>query len=499
VTGTLARENTMRNPKRTAASASALMIGVGLIAFISIFATSAKASINAAVDRSFAGDFVINSGAGSTGGVDPALAQRLNALPQVAAATGERSGSMLILGQPYMIAAVDPRTAGQIFNVSPVQGSIGALGADGIAVYQDDATKHHLTLGSPVSVVFRDTGPKTLRVALIYGDNQAAPSANPGSKTSYFLGTPGYDANFAAPHFDTQVFVKKAPGVSTAAALAAVKTVAAKYAPGTTVQDQAAYKAEQTKGINQILALIYTLLALAIVIALLGIGNTLALSIFERTRELGVMRAVGMTRRQLRGTIRWESVIIALQGTLLGLVVGVFFGWALVRAQKSNGITVFSVPWLTLVIMVLLAGLAGVVAAILPSRRAAKLNVLRAIVTELYVVHALQQAPGEPARRHGQPVGGQPEGEHRGHGRPGGDADAGQARDGRGLEGADAARGGRGGGDEGGTQVNRAHRGDARSSPEGLDRRHQAGDVGQGHQGRTAKQQRQLGGAPCDL
>src|SRR6266566_4263607 len=363
VTGTLARENTMRNPKRTA--------------------SSAKASINATVDRSFAGDFVINSGAGSSGGgVDPALAQRLNGLPQVAAATGERFGSMVILGQPSMIAAVDPRTAGQIFNVSPVQGSIGALGADGIAVYSGDATKNHLKLGDPVSVVFRDTGPKTLRVALIYGDNQAAPTANPGSKTSYFLGTPSYDANFAAPHFDSQVFVKKAPGVPTAAALDAVKKLSAQYAVGATVQDQAAYKAEQTKPINQILALIYTLLALAIVIALLGIGNTLALSIFERTRELGVMRAVGMTRRQLRGTIRWESVIIALQGTLLGLLVGVFFGWALVRAQKSQGITTFSVPYLTLLIMIVLAGLAGVAAAILPSRRAAKLNVLRAIVTE---------------------------------------------------------------------------------------------------------------------
>ena len=380
VTGTLARENTMRNPKRTAASASALMIGVGLIAFISIFASSAKASINATIDRTFAGDFVINSGAGSSGGgVAPALAQRLNTLPQVAAATGERTGSMLILGQPTMIAAVDPRTAGQIFNVSPVQGSIGALGADGIAVYSGDATNHHLTLGSPVSVVFRDTGPKTLRVALIYGDNQAAPSANAGSKTSYFLGTPGYDANFAAPHYDTQVFVKKAPGATTAAA---VKTVAAQYAPGTTVQDQAAYKTEQTKPINQILALIYTLLALAILIALLGIGNTLALSIFERTRELGVMRAVGMTRRQLRSTIRWESVIIALQGTFLGLLVGVFFGWALVLAQKNQGLSVFSVPYLTLIIIILLAGLAGVAAAILPSRRAAKLNVLRAIVSE---------------------------------------------------------------------------------------------------------------------
>ena len=176
--------------------------------------------------------------------------------------------------------------------------------------------------------------------------------------------------------------MKKAPGVTTAAALAAVKTVAAQYAPGTTVQDQAAYKAEQTKPINQMLALIYTLLALAIVIALLGIGNTLALSIFERTRELGVMRAVGMTRRQLRGTIRWESVIIALQGTLLGLLVGVFFGWALVRAQKNQGHHRVQRPVPDPDHHVLLAGLAGVVAAILPSRRAAKLNVLRAIVTE---------------------------------------------------------------------------------------------------------------------
>ena len=176
--------------------------------------------------------------------------------------------------------------------------------------------------------------------------------------------------------------MKKAPGVTTAAALAAVKKLSAQYAVGATVQDQAAYKAEQTKPINQLLALVYVLLALAIVIALLGIGNTLALSIFERTRELGVMRAVGMTRSQLRSTIRWESVITALQGTVLGLLVGIFFGWALVRAQKNQGITVFSLPYLTLVILIVLAGLAGVAAAILPSHRAAKLNILQAIVTE---------------------------------------------------------------------------------------------------------------------
>jgi putative ABC transport system permease protein len=383
VTGTLAGENTMRNPKRTAASASALMIGVGLVGFISILAASTKASVNATIGRSFAGDFVIDSGAGmGGGGGDPALARRLNALPQVAVATGESIGPAVIFGKVQTIAAVDPGTAGEIFNVSPLQGSISALSADGIAVDKDVATKNQLRLGDPVAVVFRDTGRQTLRVALIYGDSQAAPSASPGGKASYFLGTPAYDANFAAPHYDFTVFVKKAPSVTAAAALAAVKKLTAQDAVGATVLDQTAYKAEQAKPIDRILALIYTLLALAIVIALLGIGNTLALSIFERTRELGVMRAVGMTRRQLRSTIRWESVIIALQGTVLGLVVGVFFGWALVLAQKNQGLTVFSVPYLTLLIVVLLAGLAGVAAAILPSRRAAKLNILRAIVTE---------------------------------------------------------------------------------------------------------------------
>jgi putative ABC transport system permease protein len=151
---------------------------------------------------------------------------------------------------------------------------------------------------------------------------------------------------------------------------------------GATVLDQAAYKAERAKPINTLLRLVYVLLALAIIIALLGIGNTLALSIYERTRELGVMRAVGMTRSQLRGTIRWESVITALQGTFLGLLIGVFFGWALILALKNQGITVFNIPYWTLLIVIVLAGLAGVVAAILPSRRAAKLNILRAIVTE---------------------------------------------------------------------------------------------------------------------
>jgi putative ABC transport system permease protein len=374
VAGKLARGNAMRNPKRTAASASALMIGVGLVSFITVLASSTTASVNSTIDRSFAGDIVIDSGAGLTGGIDPALAHRLNGLPQVSAATGIGTGIGEVFGKVEMMSAVDPQTGSKIFHVSPVAGSIGGLGLSDIAVYKDVASSHHLTLGSAVPVLFRDTGRHTLRVALIYGDSTAAPAPR------YFLGTPAYNAYFAQ-HYDSAVVVQKAPGVRTAAALKAVRAIATHYS-GTTVMDQAAFKAEKAKSVQQMVALMYVLLALAILIALLGIGNTLALSIFERTRELGLMRAVGMTRRQLRATIRWESVIIALQGTVLGLLIGVFFGWALVAAMNNQGITTLSIPVLSLVIMVVLAGLAGVAAAILPSRRAAKLNVLRAISSE---------------------------------------------------------------------------------------------------------------------
>jgi putative ABC transport system permease protein len=374
VTGELARKNAMRNPKRTAASASALMIGVGLVAFITILASSTTASVNATIDHSFAGDIVVDSGGGLMGGVDPALATQLNKLPQVSAATGVGIGVAEILGKPEQLGAVDPAEAGKIFDVSPVEGSIASLGRTGIAVYKGVATANHLKLGSIVPVLFKDTGPQRMRVTLIYGDAAAAPSAR------YFIGTPAFNANFAV-RYDSLVVVQKAPGVGTAAALAAVRAVATKYS-GTTVMDQTAFKAERVKPVRQMLGLVYTLLALAIVIALLGIGNTLALSIFERTRELGVLRAVGMTRRQLRASIRWESVIIALQGTVLGVLIGVFFGWALVLSMKDQGISEFSIPLLSLAIVVVLAGLAGVAAAILPSRRAAKLNILHAIVSE---------------------------------------------------------------------------------------------------------------------
>lgn len=372
VPGEVARENAMRNPKRTAATASALMIGVGLVCFMTVLATSTKTSINRTVDKAFTGDFVISSGAGQGfGGVDPSVARRVQKLPQVASATGLRLAPMRVEGKTDIVATVDPATAYDIIDVQPLAGNRN-LGPNDIAVYRQTAEDKNLRIGDLIPVQFANTGAKSLRVALIYGENQ--PAGN------YFIGTATYDANFPN-HYDYQVYVKKAPGATTEATQQALEQVTAAF-PGTKVLDQSGLKAQFTKPVDQLLALVYALLLLAIIIALLGIGNTLALSIFERTREVGLLRAVGMTRSQLRSAIRWESVIIALQGTLLGLLIGLFFGWALVRALHDQGVTTFAVPITTLVFVVVLAGLAGVVAAILPSRRAARLNVLRAISAE---------------------------------------------------------------------------------------------------------------------
>jgi putative ABC transport system permease protein len=373
ITGQLARENAMRNPKRTAATASALMIGVGLVGFITIFAASTKASFSQTVDRVYTGDYVVTgSAAFGMGGIDPVLARKAAGLPEVSEVAFIRGAFMQIDGKPTQIIAASP-SALRFFDVGQLSGSPSdLLASDAIAVHEDKAKELSLHVGDVVPVDFKDTGSKHLYVRMIYKELQ--PSGD------WLLGTATYNAN-VADQFDYQVFVKKAPGASPAAALAALERVAADY-PGANVFDQEGYKADQTRFVDQLLGLVYALLALAIVIALLGIGNTLALSILERTRELGVMRAVGMTRSQLRSAIRWESVVISLQGTLIGLGVGVFFGWALVRGLEDQGLVAFTVPVTRLAVIVVLAALSGVVAAVLPARRAARLNVLQAVVTE---------------------------------------------------------------------------------------------------------------------
>jgi putative ABC transport system permease protein len=371
VPGTLARENAMRNPKRTSTTAAALMIGVALVGFITVLASSTKASIDDAVGTAFTGDYVIDSGSMGTGGFNPQLTAALNDLPEVQVASPIRMTSVRIDGSALEIFGADPATIGDVFDFGDVTGALDQLGPTQIAVLADEATDRGLQIGDPVQVEFGETGVQTFTVGATYTEDAFA--------GTYFVSLDAFEAN-VADQFDTMVFVATDDGVSADQARGAITAATDDY-PQADVQDRDEFAGAQAAQIDQMLNLVYALLALAVLIALIGIANTLALSIFERTRELGLLRAVGMTRGQVRATVRWEAVIVALLGTGLGLAIGLGFGWAVVEALGSEGITVFVVPGTQLAIITVLAALAGIAAALLPARRAARLDVLRAIST----------------------------------------------------------------------------------------------------------------------
>lgn len=372
VPGELAQENAMRNPKRTSTTAAALMIGVGLVGTISIFAASVKASTNKAIDQSVAGDLIIDSGNLESGGLSPDLAARLNQLPEVEAASGVRFGYAEVDGSTHTIFGVDPTTFGQIVDIGVSQGSFGELREHQLAVEHDFADERGWKLGDTVNVRFAGTGVQPLTVAVEYTKDELV--------GKLVLGLAAYEANFPNS-YDFQVYVRRAHGTAPAAARAAVALVAADYA-NASVQDLEEFKSSQAAQVNQFLSLVYALLVLALLIALIGIANTLALSIAERTHELGLLRAVGMTRRQLRRSVRLESVLISLFGATLGLGIGLFFGWALVRALQDLGITELRLPIDQIAIVVVAAVLAGVMAATRPATRAAHLDILDAIATD---------------------------------------------------------------------------------------------------------------------
>jgi putative ABC transport system permease protein len=369
--GKLARNNAVHNPKRTSAAAAALMIGVALVALIAVMASSTKSSISSVIDSSMRADFVV-SGAGQMGGqsgFSPQLQRSVAALPEVSSATGIRSGSARIGGSTMIVVAVDPAHVGDLFDVDVQRGDFADLGDTGIAISRQVADSRHLGIGDPVTASFPATGSQRYVVRVVYGARQLA--------GDYVLPLTAAQKNFST-QLDFQVYIRLADGVAPDVGRRAVEGALAAY-PNATLLDRTEYKAEQEAQIDQLLGLMYGLLGLALVIALIGIANTLALSIHERTHELGLLRAVGMTRPQLRRTVRAEAVIIAVLGTVEGLAVGTLLGWAVVLALKSEGVTTLSVPFVQLLVVAVLASLAGVVAATAPGRRAARLDVLRAI------------------------------------------------------------------------------------------------------------------------
>jgi len=368
--GVLARENATRNPYRTASTASALVIGLALVTMASVVGTSVKETFADKIDQSVAADFVISEP--SFAGFSPQLAEGLAATPEIDAVSGIRFGRFQFEGNVRDVVAVSP-DGGELVDVDvQAGGSIADLGADGIFVHEDPAEDLGLSVGDRVTVAFAATGEQELVVRGIHADATFA--------GNYVISNEAWDANFT-DRIDNVVMAKAVDDVAPADARAAVEHALAEF-PQAELEDRQEFLDSQQAQIDQVLATVNVLLLLAVVIAVLGIANTLALSVFERTRELGLLRAVGMSRRQTRRMVRWEAAIVSLFGAVLGVVVGLAFGYAASTAMPESFLDRVAVPGGTLVGLLVLAVLAGLGAAIFPARRAARLDVLRAITTE---------------------------------------------------------------------------------------------------------------------
>ena len=363
LSGELATRNAMRNPKRTARTASALMIGVGLVGFITVFAASAKTSMAGSLETEFTGTHIVQAGGwDNSTGLSPDLADELRSTPGVDVVSQARMSAAVIDGSAMdAFYAFDATTVDEVFVLGSVDGDLDSLGADGIAVSAEHATDQGWTIGSTVPATFPN-GDTTFVVEAVY-------SGGTDWVGSMFVDLDALLAN-GGEELDYRVYVSGDE--------AAITSVAAAHASAD-VLDKDAFLDVVNSEVDTMLGLFYALLMLAIVIALLGIANTLALSILERTRELGLLRAVGMGRSQVRSAVRWESIIIAVFGTTLGLAIGTFFGWALVRTMADQGIDTLTVPVGNLVVVTVIAALAGALAAVMPARRAAKLDVLKAL------------------------------------------------------------------------------------------------------------------------
>ncbi|WP_340537100.1 ABC transporter permease [Nocardioides sp. GXZ039] len=366
--GNLAGQNALRNPRRTAATASALMIGLALAGTMAIVGGSAKASVDKSVEDSFTGDFVVNSVLGAP--FSSSVADRINKLDGIQDVVRQRSGFADVDGSATWVIATDPSSLSRL-GVTFEQGTAEDLAAPGAAmVTEAEAADRGWSVGDRFTVS-TPGGEATWTLAATFKSNALLQGGMVVSVETFEAA--GYPAE------DTLLVIYADSGASDLQAR--LDDVLADQ-PTVTAKDQVAFAAEQREPIDQFVLIIYALLGLALLIAVLGIVNTLALSVIERTREVGLLRAIGVTRPQLRRMITLESVIIAVLGAVLGVLLGIGFGLALMQAVRDQGLEVISVPFDQLAIFMLLAVVVGVLAAILPARRAARLDVLEAIATE---------------------------------------------------------------------------------------------------------------------
>jgi putative ABC transport system permease protein len=373
--GRIAAENAARNPARTAVTAAALMIGIGLVVFVTIFVGGIKESFTGAIDSSLKSELTV-SARGFGGTIPAAVLPAVQAVDGVETASPVGGTAIQVGTGAYALIGIDPATLSAVYEFDWDNGSndlLPTLGTDRALVEDTIAGDLGVTVGDTVDVLSISGEKATFTVAGTYTD----PTILNGIVVDQPALEPLLQSN--ATGLNT-LFVRTAAGADVAAVQADVERALEQF-PTAQVQSNEQQKEEAASGVNTILVIFYALLALSVVISLFGIVNTLVLSIFERTREIGMLRAVGTTRRQLRAMIRWEAVITSIIGGVLGVVLGILFGWAVCKGLESDGL-VFVFPTLQIIIFLVLSIVAGVLAAILPARRAAKLDVLEALSYE---------------------------------------------------------------------------------------------------------------------
>jgi putative ABC transport system permease protein len=373
IPGGLARRNAVRSPRRTAATASALMIGIGVVTVFTAFAGSLKASVDDNVSAVIEGDLMIAASQFGGGGLSPGLVDAVDALPEVDHAVGVGTGPVSIDSRTRQVTVLDPVASAGLVVPDVIDGAaVADLDDDQVAVSEAVADDADWTVGSVLDVRFTDGSTEQFEVAAIY---------QPSSTVRDLVVPKATWQRHAVQSIDTMVVIGTVDGVDIESARSAVETATATFAPPD-VMTTDEFVDDATANINQILGLVYVMLLLAIVIALMGIANTLSLSIYERVRELGLLRAVGADRAQVRSMIRWESVVIAVFGTVGGIALGLFLGWGLVTAAGSGSFPInFAVPVVQVVIVAVVGAIAGVIAAFRPSRRAARVDVIDALAT----------------------------------------------------------------------------------------------------------------------
>jgi putative ABC transport system permease protein len=374
--GSLARANAMRNPRRTAITASALVIGLALVGLTATFGASARASVGSSTAAGLRADYVVKSG--GFAGFSTQVADRLRQMPQVTDAASMRFADAAVDGNVETVGSIDPKLIDRVVDLDVVQGDPSALDDRSVLISDEIARHAGVGVGDQLPVQFsRGLLPLTVRAIYkrqnfigLFGQSVPVLVA----PTSIALGSGG------TPQ-DSLVLVRTRGGETPANQHALERELAHDF-PNIDVLTRAQFRHDQQAQVDQFLTVLIAILALSEIIAILGIINTLALSVHERTRELGLLRVVGMSRRQVRRMVRWESVAIALLGGIVGLALGMLWGWAFARSLHEQGITLFRIPVLEVLLFVVGSMIAGVLAAVFPAWRAARLDVLDAIATE---------------------------------------------------------------------------------------------------------------------